>query len=111
MEYKKSDTQEIIKHLSKYFRRSKNREVYVLMIIKNDWDGNENSYIIRYAKENTKSISTVKHLIEVIGIDLEDAVYKMYLKVNELSKIGKIRGKEWIGNVEYEIDILKTNRI
>jgi len=106
MTYSKSDTLEIISHLSKYFADSKTGEVYVLTMIKKDWDATwENSYIIRYAKENRKSISTVNYIIEATGSHFDEAVYNMYLKVYDLQKRGIIRGKTWIGGLEEHMDL------
>jgi len=105
MLFSKSDTLEIISHLPKYLRDSKSGDVYTLMMIKNDWDFTwENSYIVRYAKENKKSISTVNFKVEVIGRQFEEAVYNMYLKVVELEKEGIINGKTWIGGLQDEVE-------
>ena len=106
MKYSKSDTLKIISHLSKYYSDSKTGEVFVLTMIKKDWDATwEDSYIIRYAKENEKSISTVNYIIEAVGSHFDEAVYNMYLKVCELEKRGVIKGKTWIGGLEEQIDI------
>jgi len=110
MLFKKSDTFEIIRHLPKYLRVEKTGEVYALTMMKNDWDGNEDAYIIRYAKENQKNISTTNFLIEVFGRNIESAVYDMYLKVVELEKCDKIKGKTWIGAKSYEDDDLWTKQ-
>jgi len=110
MTYSKSDTLKIISHLSKYYSNSKTGEVFVLTMIKNDLDATwENSYIIRYAKENGKSISTINYKIEVIGNHFDEAVYNMYLKICELEKRGIIRGKTWIGGLEEHKDLDTMN--
>ena len=96
MDYTREDTLKIISHLPKYLRESDKGNVYPLIMIKNDWDYTfENSYIVRYAKENSKSISSVDVKIETIGHTFDEAIYNMYLKIKELSKEGKVKGKEW----------------
>ena len=100
MNFEKSDTLQIIDHLPKYLQKTK--EIYVLTMIKNDLGGNDYAYFIRYAKENTRSISTIKFLFEVTGSRFDEAVYNMYLKVSEFQKTGKIKGKTWIGGNEKE---------
>jgi phosphosulfolactate synthase (CoM biosynthesis protein A) len=106
MDYKQEDTLKIISHLPKYLRESDKGNVFPLVMIKNDWDHTfENSYIVRYAKENTKSISSVNIKVEATGHTFEEAVFNMYLKINELSKEGKVRGKEWIEISKTIIDL------
>ena len=97
MNFEKSDTIKIIDHLPKYLQDVKTGETYVLTMIKNDWDGNDDAYFIRYAKENKQSISTVKYLFEVAGRRFDEAVYSMYLRVSVFQRAGKIKGKIWIG--------------
>ena len=114
MLYSKSDTLEIISHLPKYLRDSKTGDIFSLTMIKNDWDATfKNSYIVRYAKENTKSISTVNIKIEAIGRHFDEAVYNMYLQVADLQKRGIVKGKTWINiiQVENEADIPKKQNI
>lgn len=97
MEYKREDTLKIISHLPKYLKVNDNGDIYSLIIIKNDWDNSfENSYIVRYAKENNKSFSSVNVKVETIGHTFDEAIYNMYVKINELSKEGLVKGKEWI---------------
>jgi hypothetical protein len=70
----------ILDRLPKYIETCD--ECYHLAIIKNDWDGYANinsiySWMVMYAKRNTKSISLVKYQIRVVGATFLEALQNM----------------------------------
>ena len=96
--------EKIISDLPKYLR-IEGRYIYQLVMIKNDWDFTfPDSYIVMYAKENSKSYSSVNYLVRVTGKTFESAITNMNEKINELRKEGMIKGKEWIGDKPKEKD-------
>ena len=73
---------ELYANLPKYFK--KKNKIYVLTIIRNEWDGNDNAWIAMYALENQKSTSrlsnSAKPLLKVEGTSLFDVLKKIELK-------------------------------
>jgi hypothetical protein len=53
------------------------RDTYLLTIIRNERDENENAWIIMYVKENCKSLSTSKIKMKVEGGTILEALCKM----------------------------------
>ena len=71
---------DILRKFPKYIET--NDGCYYLTIVRKDWDGYNDingghSWIIMYAKHNSKSISLVKSQIKVVGATLADAIDQM----------------------------------
>src|SRR5574344_338209 len=83
-----------IEDLPKYLR--KDTEVYVLTIIKNEWEGNEDAFIIAYAKEDNGVYDTNEYLLKVQASNLADAIIAMCKECKDKTNDGKIKGKNWV---------------
>lgn len=83
-----------IEELPKYLRTE--NDIYSLTIIKNEWEGNEDAFIIAYAKEDNGVYDTNEFLIKAEGSNLENAIESMYREYSNNVKDGKIKGKSWI---------------
>ena len=91
--YTKEQMLKIIDRLPKILNDTKGTGYYLIMQ-KRDWDGSDKkSYIVRYAHENITSISKVKVLLETSGDFFDDAVYEMYLKIEDLYSKSKIKDR------------------
>jgi hypothetical protein len=98
-ENRENETTKMIDKLPKYLNDEKG-EIYTFIIEKNDWDGLNNAYILRYAKLNKRSISLANALIKIEGHSLFDGLLKMREKIEDYKKEGKIIGKQWVKFVD-----------
>ena len=83
-----------IEGLPKYLRTD--TEVYVLIIIKNEWEGNDDAFIIAYAKEDNGVYDTNECLLKIQGSNLAEAIKAMSKEWKQNEKEGKIKGKNWV---------------
>ena len=82
----------IFKNLPQKHIRDK-KDSYLLTIVKNERDGNDNAWIVMYAKENCKSLSTVKTKIKVEGATFFEALQKMEVAYKQYKQERNIQTK------------------
>lgn len=86
------DIADVYDKLPKYLET--NECFYRLTIIKKDWDGYDDSCIVRYAKSTKFHYSKRDACLETSGRNLVEALNNMYAVCLELQEEGIIKGKE-----------------
>lgn len=85
------DIADVYDKLPKYLET--NECVYRMVIIKKDWDGYDESCIVRYAKSTKHYYSKRVACLETSGKSLAEALNNMYAVYLELQEDGVIKGK------------------
>lgn len=65
------------------------QEVYIPIIIKNDWDYNDDAYIAMYAKETVHFYSRDSFIVKVEGRNLADVLVKFIQATEDYLKTQK----------------------